>query len=295
MKERFLQKKFSRKTKVQLVQILGILDEYDKSGYKLTLRQLYYQLVSRDIIPNLLKEYQKLSRLLSDARLTGLVDWDMVEDRVRIPHIKPQFTDIKHLVETALYSYRKDRWKDQDYYVELWCEKDALSGVLKPITDKYHIHLLVNRGYGSTTVLYDASKRFASAEQGGKICVLLYLGDLDPSGEDMVRDISMRLYQFNVNVFVRKIGLTIEQVQLYDPPPNPAKKTDPRSKEFISKYGSSSWEVDALRPDDLNHLIKSEIQKFLDETKMKQIIQEEDAEKKLLIDATKKLTEIGVN
>ena len=124
-------------------------------------------------------------------------------------------------------------------------------------------------------------------EAGFKVDELLYIGDLDPSGEDMVRDIQARLNMLGSNVDVKKIALKIEQVQFYNPPPNPTKKTDPRSREFIEKYGASSWEVDALRPEVLNKLLIDEIEKYVDMDLMNQIIDEEMGEKEELMNKIK--------
>ena len=134
-------------TKILLAQTIKVVEEYGAQGYRLTLRQLYYQLVSQDIIPNLQREYSRLGRLLTQARMAGLVDWNIIEDRIRVPKMASEFEDIPDLVDAAIASYRRDRWAGQENYIEVWVEKDALSGVLEPITRKYHCHLMVNRGY----------------------------------------------------------------------------------------------------------------------------------------------------
>jgi len=233
--------------------------------YKLTLRQLYYQLVSRDVIPNQEREYRKLSRVLTDARYAGLLDWGAIEDRIRQPDTPTEFDGLRELVDAALDSYRLPRWEGQDGYVELWVEKDALSSVLRPLAREYHVTLMVNRGYSSASAMYDSAQRFAVAENEGRGMHLFYLGDLDPSGEDMVRDIRKRFEELCVSgVQVQKIALTPEQVAMYNPPPNPAKRTDPRAAAFINQHGASSWEVDALPPDALVRLIREAIEGVLD-------------------------------
>lgn len=289
MKEQFRNKRFSTKNRNLLQKCLSILNEYEQKGIKVTLRQLYYQLVARGIIPNLDKEYHKLSGILTDARYCGFVDWKAVEDRIRIPHKHSEFDNVLNLVESAKYSYRLDRWKDQEYYVELFTEKDAISSVLKPIADEWHIYLNVNRGYSSATAMYDASKRFVI--NYGKNCILLYLGDHDPSGLDMIRDIDDRLAEFGCDVEVIPIALTLEQVKKYNPPPNPAKLSDSRAKEYVAHFGGTSWEVDALPPDVMIDLVNSTILQYVDIEKMEQVKKQEKEDMKQLEKFAKELGE----
>lgn len=189
----------NKKNEQQLEIINSIIREYAKEGYRLTLRQLYYQLVSRDIIANQLKEYAKLSNLLVQGRMAGIVDWDAIEDRIRVPYIPYSVDGIEDAIQDTIEQYRLDRQENQEVYIEMWVEKDALSGVLKRITSHYHINLMVNRGYSSCTAMHDAYERFVEKLKLGKKVVLLYLGDHDPSGLDMDRDIKERLKEFIIN------------------------------------------------------------------------------------------------
>jgi hypothetical protein len=244
-----------------------VIEEYLQSGLKLSLRQLFYQLVSRGIIANEEREYKKLSRILSNARLAGLVDWDAIEDRTRRPVVWQDYESITDAMESMLAHYRLPRHKGQETYVELWVEKDALAGVLRPVASEYHVPLMVNRGYSSSSAMYDAAQRIDRCveEYGCHDALVLYLGDLDPSGEDMVRDIDERLTQFAQEyIRVKKLALTIEQVHQHNPPPNPTKLKDTRAPGFVKKYGYESWEVDALPPHELHRLIRADFERFLD-------------------------------
>jgi len=255
----------SRQNIDRLYLINSIIDEYASEGYRLTLRQLYYQLVSRIVIPNSPAEYGKLSNLLVSGRMAGVVDWNAIEDRVRIPYMPFWTTGIPDALQTITDQYRLDRQEGQDNYIEVWCEKDALSGVLKRITSHYHVYLMVNRGYSSCTAMYDAAKRFQDRyESNGQNGYILYLGDHDPSGLDMIRDISTRLDEFGVEVEVRHLALKTEQVQRYNPPPNPMKIKDPRAGWYIGKFGNTSWEVDALNPKTLHALIEEQMEELID-------------------------------
>lgn len=288
MKETFTEKlRLNNKNKQQLEVINKIIEEYSEQGYKLTLRQLYYQLVSRDIILNNLKEYAKLSKLLVQGRMAGIVDWDAIEDRIRVPYIPYSVDDIEDAIQDTIDQYRLDRMNNQEVYIEIWVEKDALSGVLKRITSHYHINLMVNRGYSSCTAMHDAYERIKD-KQDEKKCYILYLGDHDPSGVDMVRDIKDRLEEFGAEAEVKRIALTQEQIKKYNPPPNPAKIKDPRAKDYIAKFGNTSWEVDALNPDILHKIIRKAVEELIDIDMFEVKLEQEEKDKKKLEAFTKK-------
>jgi hypothetical protein len=280
-KETFRDKlKLSAKNKEQLKIINSIIEEYRQQGYRLTLRQLYYQLVTKVIIENKDSEYSKLSNLLVKGRMCGMVDWDAIEDRIRTPFIPYWVTGVNNAIYDTIEQYRLDRQKSQKVYIELWVEKDALSGVLKKITSYYHIKLMVNRGYSSCTAMYDAYKRLLNNYD--KDIYILYLGDHDPSGLDMIRDIKERLIEFGIKPNVKQIGLNMEQIKKYNPPPNPAKIKDPRAKWYIKNYGNTSWEVDALNPKILRELVKFNVESLIDLDLFYKEIEQEEKDKKII-------------
>jgi hypothetical protein len=288
MKEQFSNRLgLNKANKERLEVVNGIVEEYSEQGYRLTLRQLYYQLVSRNIIENNVKQYGKLSSLLVKGRMGGIVDWDAIEDRIRVPYVPYWVKDIKHAVQDTIDQYRIDRMENQEVYIEVWVEKDALSGVLRRITSYYHINLMVNRGYSSCTAMHDASERIKKNDN--KSCYILYLGDHDPSGVDMVRDIKNRLIEFEANAEVQRIALTQEQIKKYNPPPCPAKITDPRAKEYIAKFGNISWEVDALNPEILHKVIKKSVEELIDTDLFALSLEKEEADKEKLTSFIKKL------
>lgn len=290
MKIKFREIKMGKANKVRLQQINEIIQEYQADNYVLTLRQLYYQLVSRDIIPNKQSEYAKLSGILKEGRMAGIVDWNAIEDRLRRPSVPSSWNTPKDIINSALNSYELPRQDGQETYIEVWVEKDALSGVLRRVTERYHVPILVNRGYSSVSSMYDSYKRFTRAMGKGQDVVILYLGDFDPSGLDMVNDIENRILEFyngndqdylSQNTFkIKPIALTKAQIKQYSPPPNPAKITDPRAKEFIKLHGATSWEVDALPPKVLNKLLEDNITDIIDVDKYLDICEREEADKK---------------
>jgi hypothetical protein len=281
MKEAFIVKNFRDASLAMIATCNEILDTYMGQGFSLTLRQLYYQLVSRNIIPNQENRYKALGNLMKDARMAGLVDWDAIEDRGRRPNIPTEFNGLTDLVQAALDSYRLPRWEGQPYYIELWVEKDALSGVLAPLGDEYHVTIVVDRGYSSASGLYDAAQR-RFANHTGQECVLIYLGDHDPSGLDMDRDITERgniLPRSDPVIRIKRIALTWGQIQSYQLPPNPAKKSDSRYKAYIAKYGYDCWEVDAIPPAVLQTLVRDAIENHLDKALMDGVKAREDSDK----------------
>lgn len=262
-----------------------IVEEYQKQGLRLTARQLYYQFVARDLIPNTPRSYQNLTTLLTNARYAGLIDWDAIEDRGREPNTPSEWETVADLTESACRAFRLPRWDGQENYVELWVEKQALAGVLEPLASEFHVTLMVNKGYSSASAMFESAKRFARRHRDHE-CVLLYLGDHDPSGEDMVRDIGDRLREFGVrNLDVRKLALTMTQIRKYNPPPNPAKVTDSRYAAYAAEHGSQSWEVDALPPDVLAKLIRAEFKKLIDTSKLTEIKERESTLRERLREA----------
>lgn len=268
--------RLSKQNKERLSQVNSIISEYQEQGYVLTLRQLYYQLVSRDVIANQLSEYAKLSKLLKEGRMAGIVDWEAIEDRLREPSVPSAWNSPKEIISSCIAQYRAKRMDGQDNYIEVWVEKDALSGVLKRVTEKYHVPIVVNRGYSSATAMHEAYKRFYTAieDNNAKRCFILYLGDYDPSGIDMIRDVEDRIREFIIggieygnqdyNFSVKAIALTKKQIELYKPPSNPAKVSDARAAKFIRERGSKSWEVDALKPEVLNQILEDSILSLID-------------------------------
>ena len=258
----YLPKRFHPKSEAMISRANEILDEYAALGLDLTLRQLYYQFVARDIIPNSFKEYKKLQGLVNDARLAGLIDWDCIEDRTRNLQSWPtQESPDAALSECARY-YREDKWNAQEYHVEVWVEKDALLGVIEKACGKYQTPFFSCRGYTSQSEVWGSAQRLAALN---KPAVILHLGDHDPSGVDMSRDIQDRMTLFEAdNVEVRRIALTMEQIKAKNPPPNPAKITDSRAKDYIARFGPKSWELDALDPKFLIALVEDATEEFLD-------------------------------
>lgn len=255
-----------------------IISDYHRQGYNLTLRQLYYQFVARDIIPNSDKSYKRLGELINAGRLAGLVSWRAIEDRTRNLAGYPSWESPAQIIKAAASSIAVDLWKDQPYRIEVWVEKEALAGVIQRPAARYKVPYLSCRGYMSQSEMWSAAQRYISYlrdKENPQDIVIIHLGDHDPSGIDMTRDIQDRLnlfindqgYTANYGdnpVTVRRIALNRYQVDEYNPPPNPAKITDSRAGEYIREHGEYSWELDALQPQLINDLIVDEINIYRD-------------------------------
>jgi hypothetical protein len=259
-RETFITKKFGKAAINMIAHAVVICDNYAEQGYDLSLRQLYYQFVSKNLIPNTEKDYKNLGNLISDARLAGLLDWDMIRDRGRTTIENPHWSSPADILDSAASSFRLDMWEGQDNHVEVMVEKQALEGVLLPVCNKLDVPFTSNKGYSSSSALYETSKRLGAAFADMKSLHIIYLGDHDPSGIDMSRDVKERLELFTGHeINLHRVALNMEQVTKYQPPENPAKVTDSRAAGYIERFGHSSWELDALEPSLLASLVEEKV------------------------------------
>jgi len=256
--------KMRKDTRALVTQVNEIISEYQSQGYSLTLRQVYYQLVARGLIPNNDKSYRVVGNAVNDGRLAGLIDWHAIEDRTRRIRTLSHWNSPAGIIVSAMHSYYMDHWEGQEYYVEIWVEKDALISIVETVAQKWDVPCFSCRGYTSQSEMWAAAQRFTNKTEVGKNNILIHLGDHDPSGIDMTRDIEDRLRFFGTSIEVNRIALNRDQVDAYKPPPNPAKITDSRARDYIKTHGKVSWELDALRPDVLEGLIEGTVLEYLD-------------------------------
>jgi hypothetical protein len=250
------------------------LKVFGQYGTAITLRQLFYRLVSKHILTNTISSYKNLSRLLVKAREDGDVSEYCLEDRTRTTvGADSGFETADDYVE-AHVRYFKDSWENftmpmwanQSERVEVWVEKDALSRLCERSAEPFNVTVCPSRGYSSYSYVKKAVDRIGSNYEG-KDVTILYFGDYDPSGVDIERDLTARLHRYGAReVHVERIGLTLAQIQEHNLPPFPAKTTDPRLAKFIADTGGSdAVELDALEPDVLQALIKKAIQEHIDQ------------------------------
>jgi hypothetical protein len=263
----YVEKHFSASSLALIEQANAIIAEYAAQGFDLTLRQLFYQFVSRDLIANRQAEYKRLGGIVNDARLAGLIDWSAIVDRTRNLQQNAHWRNPRDIVEACAQQFQIDKWAAQRYRPEVWIEKDALIGVISGVCQQNDIPYFSCRGYTSQSEMWAASQRLLRWVQQGQTPVILHLGDHDPSGIDMSRDIAARLKLFvGARIKVLRLALNADQVEQYDPPPNPAKVTDSRAGVYIAQYGPESWELDALEPAVLAALIENHVAQFRNAT-----------------------------
>lgn len=267
MRECFVPKDYSYANLAKIRRANALVEEYEAIGLKFTLRQMYYAFVSDDVIPNTFREYKNFGELLKDARLSGHIDWDAIEDRTRelesyLMHANPQAG-----IEYAIKKYIEDAWADQPNYVEVWIEKSALIGVLYQPCWKYRLSFISCRGYSSVSQVYVAAQRLREQMDNGKQSIILHLGDHDPSGTDMSRDNLERLNLLSddCGIELRRIALNPDQIDQYKLPPQPAKGTDVRIKGYERKHGHRlAWELDALKPNILMEIVSTAVAPLID-------------------------------
>lgn len=279
----YLDCNFGQKKLDQIETANQIIVEYQASGYTLTLRQLYYQFVARGLIENTERSYKNLGNVVTDGRMAGMIDWYSIEDRGR--GVRPWLVqeDEQEVLRGIEYGLSFDYWGPQNAYVEIWVEKDALASVIERPARKFRVPYMPCKGYLSASEAWRAGQRFAEHEANGRRCVVIHLGDHDPSGIDMSRDNSDRLLLFgHGKTELRRIALNMDQVEEQRPPPNPAKVTDSRAADYIARYGSTSWELDALKPQYLDNLISREIETLIDPEIWEETQREEEERRETL-------------
>jgi hypothetical protein len=282
---------FQRRSLEMIEQANQIINEYADQGFTLTLRQLFDQFVARGLIDNTLNRYSSLGWTVSNGRDAGLINWDAIEDRSREFKQPATWGHPGEILDVAARQYREDLWTTQPRHIELWVEKDAVSGVFARVCADYRLPFLAHRGNASTTITREAGVRLADRIELGREPLILHFTDHDPTGLDMRRDTQERLERYTrESVEVRVLALTRAQVSQFRPPPNPAKITDPRYAAYVSEHGTESWELDALSPEVLDQLARDAIEAELDHDAWAEALAHEHVNRKKLAALVKKMT-----
>jgi hypothetical protein len=283
MKQEYIDIRFNAATADLISKANVIIETY--RGMSITVRQLYYRLVAADVIPNSIRSYKRIVKIITDARMAGLIDWDAIEDRARQFQEKTRWRDGQQIIDAAANGFHRDMWEGQDVRPFVLVEKDALSGVLAPVCYALDVPLLACKGYASATVMREfAVNQVRNAIMDGQTPIILHLGDHDPSGIDMTRDLNERISLFleiedaNIN----RLALNMPQIERLKPPPNPAKESDARFKAYRQKHGVKCWELDALPPDELQRIVREAIRRRIDWDLWERRIEEIEATKKRL-------------
>ncbi len=296
------EKRISDRLLAMIVIANRIIEEYIEAGYRLTLRQLYYQFVARGLFPddrrwtwtgtkwkkdpegtkNADPNYKWLGSLINNGRLGGFIDWTAIEDRTRAMKENSHWNSPADIVDSAATSYGIDLWEGQSKRVEVWVEKEALAGVVERPSSKIDVPWFCCRGYVSQSAMWRAAMRLCAWERRGAETVVIHLGDHDPSGVDMSRDIEDRLRLFGADTTVERIALNMDQIEELNPPSDPAKLSDSRAADYIARYGDESWELDALDPAYLDNLISQAVEIHVDREMYEDRIERQEEERERL-------------
>jgi hypothetical protein len=285
-----------------------ILSHYAARRFDITLRGLYYQFIAQDLLPaswideeynrknglpadtkNTLKNYKRLGAIIADARMAGLIDWSYLKDTGRNTEQNFHWDNYEDespgdIIRGNANGFYLHKWSNSPYHVEVMVEKDAIEGVIKPVCQRLDVPFTSNRGYSSITAQRDSGLRLREAMDEGKDVVVLYVGDHDPSGLDMTRELQYKLELFSEgSITFKRLALNMDQIEEYSPPPNPAKTTDSRAASYIEQHGDDSWEVDALDPQIMADLVEAAISEYVDPALLAVITQQEaDYKSKML-------------
>lgn len=253
-------------------QIITEAAEILEAEYPMTLRQCFYRLVSRGVIENTRRDYQSLSTILTKARNDGRVDFEWIVDRSRPAYAPSVFEDPAEYAETIKRAYRKDYWHTQPNYVEIWTEKDSITGSIEPVTNELGVMVRIGRGFLSTTRAHDIAEHFLSIDKPKHV---FYLGDFDPSGVEIEKDAAARVLEQmskELGGWVReeegfstkRLAIHRQDIAKFNLPPLRVKDTDSRSGKFRRTHGTEAVELDALPVEELRSRIRGAVSKLVD-------------------------------
>ena len=282
MKIKYAEHKFKARSLETIEKINVIIDQYGTTGYSLTLRQLYYQLVARGIIENTPQKYEAIGDLVNKARLAGLIDWEAITDRTRkIGGGNVTISPEEIILRQSVY-FSHNRWDNQPNYVEVWVEKDALTDVVKNACFDTDTPYFACRGYCSQSAMWIAAQRFIRRRRADQKCYILYLGDHDPCGMEMTRDIADRMKLFGADVTINRLALNMDQIISLKLPPNTTKESDSNTLKYRAQFGDTCWELDALEPQKICDVIKDAIKPLMDEAILGKTLELESAQQQEL-------------
>jgi hypothetical protein len=272
--------KRQRRTRAGMDAIRQAIHDALAKDHPMTVRQLFYRLVSGGVIEKTEAEYKStVVRLTGEMRLAGEVEFGWIADNTRWMRKPVTHSSLEDALETAARTYRRSVWDDQDVYVEVWLEKDALAGVLIEVTRAWDVPLMVTRGFASLSFLYEAAD---AIQAQGKPAFLYYFGDHDPSGVDIPRTVEQRIKEFapDVDITFERVAVNAHQIELWGLPTRPTKATDSRSKNFDGE----SVEVDAIEPATLRRLATTSIIQHIDGDAYDRLKEVEAAERSTLLE-----------
>jgi hypothetical protein len=247
----------------------------------MTLRQLFYRLVSSEVLENSRADYVRLSRVMTQAREDSEMDFDHIVDRSR-PEYEPNvWDDLSGYLTAVSRSFRRDLWRDQPCHVEIWVEKDAIIGAIDGLAvGELGVTVRVGKGFQSATRVHEIAELFASIT---KPIHVFYLGDHDPSGRCIEDELYERVRRYGSGDFeMERLAIHESDIRIFNLPPLRVKPTDSRAKRFKREYGSKCVELDALPPNELRRRIKEAVDDLIDWEAWNRAMNVEAAEKESL-------------
>lgn len=276
-----------RRTRDQVAGIRHFIHEALRADQPMTCRQVFYRLVNKGAIFKTEGEYkQTVLRLLKSMRKSHEIPFSWIVDNTRWMRKPTTFSSYQQMLKHTAETYRRAVWDSQQAYCEIWLEKDALSGVLYEETSAWDVPLMVCKGYPSISFLASAAEEIQNQAEQGKETFLYYFGDHDPSGVHISRKVEEDLREFapDASIHFERVAVTPEQIEEYQLPTRPTKKTDSRSKKFVGE----SVEVDAISPSELRRIARECITQHIDQRAYDSLMVAEESERKALLRIVKK-------
>jgi len=257
----------------------AVTKETASGAGRMTLRHLFYRLVSKGVLEKTEKQYNKLIKDVGNMRKTGIISYDFFADGTRWQRKPRTYSGVKQALERTARFYRKDYWENLPVYVEFWVEKDAISDIVFEVTEEFDVPLMVARGFASLSFLHSSAEYITET---GKKAFIYHLGDYDPSGLMAAKTIENSLRGFGADIEFRRLAVTTEQIQEFNLPTRPTKESN-HSKNF----NGDSVEIDAMDPQLIQALVRDAIFSHVDHDQFQKLKSVERAEKESLLEYCK--------
>jgi hypothetical protein len=227
-----------------------------------TLRGLFYRVVSTGYLPSTDEQhYRRVGRIVTRMRRCGIIRYSWIVDSIRSTLKPSSWSGLADYADTVQSSYRKNLWSRQPSYVHVFCEKDAIAGVIHPVTSEYDVSLSPIRGYVSESFAYEIAMQWQEID---KPIYAAYLGDYDPSGFDIERDLKAKLENLSGRSFEwTRLGVNREDFESFNLVRLRPKKTDRRYSKFADNHGEDCAEIDAIPSNALRGLVSEFIESHI--------------------------------
>jgi hypothetical protein len=264
---------------------LAILDDalvrIAAANRPITVRGVFYRAVAEGLVPkDETRGYRVVQRRLVKLRVESDIPYGWITDGSRTVHGYVRYRDADEFASTVKVRYRQDYWRDAEEYVEVWVEKEAMTGVLKPvILDEFGLDLYVTRGFSSITYLQEAAEEINLEERPVYVYVLT---DFDPYGRNIADRIEEELSErcFDTDIHVERIAVSAEQIQQYSLPARPTKRSRRKGvTRYEASHGTVSVELDAFPPNALRAIVQERIERHMDPWRLEQMRMVEQEER----------------